>query len=179
MELTFDDIKNRLRAAYIKYRRGKMPNYRGSNDLEQALDAGARNCIAAKITPEDYCTALYQAYVKDGVDNFFPNQLQGSKALEVAKRFTANYETVSPKQLWTTQIALLKTAIDRTKRPVEDILLDHVLPFSAWFRIVATVKPVQSIIDRYKDEAKSELTEELLTFLSGVAAQNVSRLRAL
>ena len=133
----------------------------------------------AKITPEDFCTALYQAYVRDGVDNFFPNQLQGNKALEVAKRFTANYESVSPKQLWTTQIALLKKAIDRTKRPVEDILLDHALPFSAWFRIVATVDPVQAITDRYKNEAKRELTEELLVFLSGVAAQNVSRLRAL
>lgn len=179
MAISFDELKDRLRAAYIHYRRGKIPNYRGGEDLENSLDTGARNCIAAKITPEDYCMALYQVYASDKVDNFWPNQLRGTKALEIAKKYVANFERISYKQLWNTQLGLLKQALDRTQRSVEDVLYDHALPFSAWFRVVATVDPVPKIIERYGKEARAELTDELVAFLKGVAPQNLPRLQSL
>ena len=178
-DISFDELKGRLRAAYIRYRRGMQPYYRGGEDLEASLDSGARNCITAKITPEDYCTALYRAYVKDGVDNLNPNQLRGAKALAVVKKFADNFESVSPKQLWTTQLVLLKQALDRTHRTVEAVLSDQALPFSAWFRVIATVDPVPGIISRYGVEAKAELTPKLAAFLKEVAPQNLPRLQAL
>lgn len=179
MALSFDELKERLRAAFIRERRRKQPFYQSGEELEKALDSGVQNCIAAKITPEDYCTALYRIYVNDQKDNFFPNQLRGTRALNIAKQFIENYERVSYKQLWDTQLVVLKHAIDKTKRSVEEILIDHALPFSPWFRIIATIDPVPAIIARYREAAKAETTPALLEFLKEVAPQNLSRIQSL
>jgi len=179
MEPSFDTLKERLRAAYIYYRRGKQPNYHGGEDLEKALDPAARNCIAAKITPEDYCSAIYKAYATGANDKFFPNQLKGAKALEVARAFAANYEPITHDKLWDTQLVVLKQALVRTKRSVEDILADQALPFSPWFRIVVTTDPVEKITRRFGREAKAETTPELLAFLARVAPNTVERIKSL
>lgn len=179
MALTFEELKDRLRAAFVRLRRQKQPHYHAGEELEKALAAGVQNCIEAQITPEDYCTALYRVYVTDQRDVFFPNCLRGKKALEAARQFINNYQKITFKQLWDTQLVVLKQAIDRTKRSVEEILADHALPFSPWFRIIATVDPVPAVIARYRNEAKQEATPELLTFLREVVPQNVQRIQSL
>lgn len=167
MPATFEDVKNRLRAAFIAYKRRKMPGYHGGEALEKALDPAARICIDAKITPEDYCAALYQAY--GGVhESFWPNQLTGAKAKKIAENYAANYEAIRPEQLWHSQIGLMRQTLISTQRSAEHILLDHALAFSPWFRVVATVEPDPAIIRRYGKEAKEQYTPALQEFLTKV-----------
>lgn len=176
MPVTFDDLKNRLRAAFISYKRRKMPGYRGGEDLEKALDPAARICINAKITPEDFCAALYQAYGGTH-DSFWPNQMTGTKALNIATKYASNYEAVLPDKLWAAQIGLMRQALVSTKRTVEELLFDHSIAFSPWFRIVATVEPNPAIIRKYGKDAKEQLTPELKAFLlSSVAAPHLDRI---
>ncbi len=175
MSVTYDDLKSRLRAAFVAARRRKMPNYHSGADLEKALDPAARNCIAAAITPEDYITSLYQAYA--GVmDKFYPNQITGVRALNIAKQYASNYRPITPAELWTSQLGLLRQSLV-TKRSVEALLADSALAFSAWFRIVATVKPNHQIIKKFGSIAKKELTKELRAFLEKtVPAEHLQRI---
>ncbi|RTL07784.1 hypothetical protein EKK58_01165 [Candidatus Dependentiae bacterium] len=176
MPVTFDDLKNRLRAAFIANKRRKTPEYRGGEALEKALDPAARNCIKAKITPEDYCAALYQAY-GGTYDDYWPNQMTGNKALSIATKYASNYEAVAPDKLWAAQVGLMRQALVSTKRTVEELLFDRAVAFSPWFRVIATVEPNREIIAKYGKEAKAQLTPELKTFLlSSVAAPYLDRI---
>lgn len=176
MPVTFDEVKNRLRAAFIANKRRKTPEYRGGEPLEKVLDPAARNCIKAKITPEDYCTALYQAY-GGTYDDYWPNQLTGAKALSIATKYSSNYEAISPDKLWAAQVGLMRQAIISTKRTVEELLFDRAIAFSPWFRIVATVDANQDIIRKYGEAAKAQLTPELTKFLqASVAGPNLERI---
>ena len=176
MPVTYDELKNRLRAAFISYKRRKMPDYRGGSKLEEALDPGVRICIKAKILPEDFCAALYQAY--GGLhEQFWPSQMTGAKAQAIAERYAANFEKIPPDRLWATQVGLMRQVLVSTQRPIEKLLLDHALAFSPWFRIVATVDPNKDIIRKYGKEAKEQLTPELQAFLANsVAAPNLDRI---
>lgn len=171
---TFESLKDDLRVAYILKRRRKQPGYRGGDDLEKALDGAAQNCIAARMTAEDYITALYYAYAVK-FDKFFPNQLQGAKALAVATTYAANFEKVSFENLWNTQWVSLKQAIDNTNRKVEDILFDHAMAFTPWFRIIATVRPDTRIVAAYGRQAKEDMTKPLKAFLESKVPAHLDR----
>ena len=176
MAVSYEDLKNRLRASFIAYKRRKMPEYRGGEALENALDPAARNCIQVKITPEDYCAALYAVYGAVH-EQFWPAQLTGTKARQIAEKYVANFERIAPDKLWAAQTGLMRQVLVSTQRPVEKLLLDHSLAFSPWFRIVATVEPNKDIIRKYGPEAKAQLTPELKAFLlNSVAAPNVDRI---
>lgn len=172
---SFDGLKDRLRYAYIEARRRKQPAFRGGDPLEKVLEAGVRNCIDAKITPEDYITALYNKYGSVH-DQFYPNQLSGAGALRVAREHTAKYEKLQLSKLWDTQLINLKQAITATPRTVEAVLYDHVMPFVPWFRIIATVAVDPKIIKRYGRQAKEELSPEIRTFIKERAPANLDRI---
>lgn len=176
--LKFDELKNRLRAAYISYRRRKMAAYRGGEDLEKALDGAAQNCAELRVLPEDYMAALYEVYAVR-YDKFYPNILQGSKAKQTVRNYLDKFETISPLTLWNTQWRSLKLAIDNTKRKVEDILFDQAMPFTPWFRIIALTSADARIVERYGAQAKASLNKDLEAFLKEKVPAQFDRIKKL
>lgn len=176
--MEFEEVKNRLRAAYITYRRRKVPHYNGGAELEKFLDTTAQNCIAAKVTPELYIEALYNEYAVRH-DKFFPSTISSQRGVGIAKAYARDYEKIPADRLWVSQWQVLKKAIDSTRRHAEDMLFDHAMPFEAWFRIVATKTAVPRLIQEYGKEAKSMLAgnPELQALLrTAVPQEHVDRI---
>ena len=174
-EMTHDELKDEIRAAYVFKRRRKQPGYRGGEDLEKVLHGAADNCVQLKMEPKDYMDALYLEY---GVrqDKFWPAVIGGKAGLEVARKYAANFKEPDFDVLWKTQLQVLKHAVIHTKRDVINILADPELPFAPWFRVITTVEPVEKILRAYGQTAKERLSPKLKKSITEIAPAQVDRI---
>jgi hypothetical protein len=158
-------LKEDLAGEFEYMRSTVQPGYRYHRHPagEKALKKAALFCKKHSIHPSIYMLGAMQS-IGESRDKFYIPFVGCDRANEGALAAKES-NTVPTDKILEHQKKMLERQVIDMKRPFMDALLDPRLKFYAWFRIIATVKPVPEIIQIYLDVARLEMTQELETFL--------------
>lgn len=154
-------MTNELCNAYYAIQRQELGyTPRMTDALVKSLPKAVDICIELNADPITYVKAQRKFCV---VRNFPPNQLHTNRAREKYIDYVESYRD-NDLDSYIVQKRYLYDAI-KSGRSAKSVLLDDVLDFRPWFRVVITKEPIPEVIERYNDQAKEELTPKLEALL--------------
>jgi hypothetical protein len=161
-----NQFKQRLEENYAYLRSVIQPGYtyHASPAFDKAFVKASKFCMEKGITPEEYAQGLMSSLDYDRKNCFYPT-LFGSSTGNTAVLQYREEKSISFKDLYECQKALLILQITKLGKTPKEVLLNPRLQFYAWFRTLATAKPDYDIINTYSETAREEMTPELVTFL--------------
>lgn len=158
---------------YISKRRLTVKNYNYRSTIKDELyfDEATVLCSSLNMHPAEYVKLCYER-MGENVELFRPKHLRG-EALDVffkkregdpdSYKIEVTNATLPCEDFWRyhMEVAMRQMKLGRT---MEEVLLDSSIKFDAWFRILVSPKPIQSVIDKYRQAAKKELNNSLIEF---------------
>jgi hypothetical protein len=159
--MTVDKMMDLLEHAYKEEVAKRKSYIKIGEESRKYLHKAAEKCLDHGYDPDMYVAAQARYHT---TDQFYANQL-------VTKWADTNYQKYlstfceDPIQAFEVQKGYLRTAILRTQRTVEEILMDDLINFSPWFRIIITKEPVPEIVKKYKKVAAAMMTPKLERYL--------------
>jgi hypothetical protein len=162
------DIVEAVRQEYYRRMNLAAVSNRPNPRLDTAAVKAARVCEELKVDPAIFVAAQLMAFSPHpGHDRFFATDLCTGKAREnVAAYLSMGSRGCTWEGSWLQQKKYLSMALNNTNRTIEEVLLDHNIGFSAWFRCLISKAPFPSVVKRYGYPAWQELqSRELRVFL--------------
>lgn len=169
--MTLSTIYEELQKSYLKHIRKTAEFAKLTEEANKNLMKAAELCLAENYDPDIYINAQARHCT---AAQFFPSTICTRKAKENYTKYIEK-SLEDPAAIYNVQKEYLRDAIMRTKRPVEEILMDDLIDFSPWFRIVITKEPIKEVIDKYRRSALSVMTSKLKQYLSDLKL-DVSRI---
>jgi hypothetical protein len=156
------DLFDELKSQYFKQTGRENIKAFQNPQLDKALKKASALCREHEIDPGVFIAAQMQYFTpRTGQKKMFPNDFCPANAVENCLNFKSIvHKGGTVKGSWEVQKRYLGMAIKNTGRTVEEILLDHNINFSAWFRCLITKEPIPSVIKRWGYEASQELQSE-------------------
>ena len=149
-------IKEAIRKEYIKVRRETdSPHYHDNKMLDGVLQDAASMCKESGLTPAQF--VRYQYSRIRGV--FYVNMLISRLPPAVVYKGASDAVVIPMELRFGNQTGYLLSQL-KLGRTVEEVLADDEVQFYAWFRIIATKKPIHAIIITYLNAALEELKED-------------------
>lgn len=139
----------------------------GKQDQKHFLKA-AKICMSNNFDPALFVLAqdMYRANRGvEGKDYFWSTLLGANGAVENYMKFL-DRSNVDLAALFEVQKTYLLQAIELAKRPVKNILMDPLIDFTPWFRILVTKQEIPEVMAKYREEARKRMTPKLRKFLS-------------
>jgi hypothetical protein len=145
---------------------------KASDKLDKAAKKASRICETYEIDPVVYIAAQIKfMQPPKGLTYLAPNQIASDHAMDNVNKFRS---IVNRGNTWagTYQVQKdnLTRILTRTKRTLEEVLLDKSYDFDPWFRCLVTKNPYPNVIRKFGSDAKQQLENpELKNFLDGLA----------
>lgn len=136
-----------------------------SSSHNKALDRATEQCIKLGADPENYIRVIFAKHTKFGKLPDLDIDMLGTPEHEKAYFDYEDSSTIPIKNSYDIQMEYLRKNIE-AGRKVENILMDKDISFSAWFRICITKEPFSEVIEKYREEAREEMTPQLMEFLT-------------
>ena len=151
-----------IRIEYCKRRRKISPYFNlaypvSENDFEKA----AAICNSLKASAFDFVESQCERIPPD---KFYPPLLHSKNAVQNYQDYmeVKNHIEDGTFDYW---LHYLKAGVKYGKQSIEQVLLDDCVPFPAWFRVLAPISPIPSVVAKYKAIARNEMTQQLREFL--------------
>lgn len=158
------DVYDKLvKDAYIAYRRNSVPTFRLGTTFDHHFVAAAELCNKYKVDPAVYIKAQI-AWFQNYNQPLYANCVAHKNA-EIALKQYLEHAHVPVSNLLEVYKSYIEDYLTSGYWQIEPLLLYDGIDIPAWFRIVASREPIPSVIAKYKQEAKKELNEEILTVL--------------
>lgn len=127
--------------------------------LDKALQKAAILCAQYEIDPDIYISAQIRYFKpRTGQKHMYPNDFVSKDAVANAHSYlSVEKNDCTWMGSWKNQKYYLSSAINNTKRTIEEILLDHNIGLRPWFRCLITKHPIPSVIKKYGYQASQEL----------------------
>jgi hypothetical protein len=138
--------------------------------LDTAAEKAALICQRQGLDPFTYVKAQIKFWTPVNTsDQFYPQHLATKNSEANVLKYINLGNEVSYDALFNTQLRYLKGALVRTKRTLEEILLDDCLGFEPWFRCLISDQPIPTVIKTYGYRASQQLkSAALLDFIKGL-----------
>ncbi len=158
--MTDDELAHKIQSTYVNIRRRSISHFDRSAAVDAAVLKAAVICKKIEAEPVAYVTAQH----KYCTGEFWPTMLHSSSAADNYKKYLASIQGDFDKVL-NAQLQWLGQIIKDTKQTVEYTLMDPLIDFLPWFRILITKEPNPEIIAKYKEKAKYLMNSRLHEFL--------------
>lgn len=167
-------VFDRLQNEYKRLKRKKYPHFDLSNTKAQvtAFSKAALMCQKHNISPELYIAAMFDKF---GVD-LYPSMISTSKGFAIYLKYKHLNEE-NPSDTYSFNLNYFTNVIKNTSFSLEEVLLNDVYPFDAWFRCLISKDKIESVSAKYGEFAQEQLTQnpKLVSFLKSKKL-NIDRL---
>lgn len=156
-----DDVINELGNAYqtcFKQRHGYTPG--NTPALLKALPKAADICMELNADPATYVKAQERACTST---DFFATYLHSKFAKDNYGKYRDKYTSDFDSVLKVQKLYLVNAI--KSGRKFESVIMDDVIDFKPWFRIIISKERNEEVIDKYRDKAMAELTSALEKFI--------------
>ncbi len=164
------DLGAAIAQFYVEKVREQAGWYTMNNKVKIAGEKAAVQCKKAGAHPKDFVAAQFARFaemgtIKGTMPTTFLYAINATKNYEDFMQHAEVQEEVSYARSFNAQKHYLLLAVNSGNWTVEQVLLDHLLDFTPWFRMSVTKNSMPAVTAKYGEKAKAQITDDLVSFL--------------